>query len=292
MNIQNLNKEITIVIVLFRENFDLISQTLSLIQNFKIIIIDNSNNLNLKKKIEAHFLIDKYILNKKNIGFSAANNQGIQLSNTTFTLVLNPDCLISENSIILLKEKLLTYKDCLIVTATSYDNNNNYSFTSGLLPENRTNESVLVISGDTCVESALGACFFFKTKDIINNNLLFDENMFLFYSDHDLCRRVKNLKKSIIQVKNAKSQHMHGISKVKNKFLSKYLREYHYSYDEYYYYYKINGHRSLLEKFKKKIPSLYLKMFFKLFFLKLIDSIEIFSRLSAYYKFKKKINLK
>ena len=41
---------LTIVIVLYRESFNLISNTLSKIKNFKIIIIDNDNNNDLKKK--------------------------------------------------------------------------------------------------------------------------------------------------------------------------------------------------------------------------------------------------
>ena len=55
----------------------------------KKIIIDNSNNLELKNKIKANFEIEKYILNKKNIGFSAGYNQGVELCETDFLLILN-----------------------------------------------------------------------------------------------------------------------------------------------------------------------------------------------------------
>ena len=51
----NMSKEIsfdslTVVIVLYKESFDLISNTLSKIKNFKIIIVDNDGNDHLKKK--------------------------------------------------------------------------------------------------------------------------------------------------------------------------------------------------------------------------------------------------
>ena len=44
MNISKYYNEITIVIVLYYESYDLISKTLNHLNNFKKIIIDNSNN--------------------------------------------------------------------------------------------------------------------------------------------------------------------------------------------------------------------------------------------------------
>ena len=41
---------LTVVIVLYKESFELISNTLSKIKNFKIIIVDNDGNNHLKKK--------------------------------------------------------------------------------------------------------------------------------------------------------------------------------------------------------------------------------------------------
>ena len=79
MNISKYYNEITIVIVLYYESYDLISKTLNHLNNFKKIIIDNSNNADLKKKIEDNFHITEYILNKKNNGFSAGHNQGIKM---------------------------------------------------------------------------------------------------------------------------------------------------------------------------------------------------------------------
>ncbi len=49
MNV-SLYKEITIVIVLYEEEFSLINQCLENIKNFNIIIIDNAGNKKLKKK--------------------------------------------------------------------------------------------------------------------------------------------------------------------------------------------------------------------------------------------------
>ena len=77
MNQNTLKNKITIIIVLYREDYEILYKTLDKIRDFKKIIIDNSNNLELKNKLEANFKIEKYILNKKNIGFSAGYNQGV-----------------------------------------------------------------------------------------------------------------------------------------------------------------------------------------------------------------------
>tara|TARA_B100001094_G_C17499307_1_gene470322 strand:- start:153 stop:329 length:177 start_codon:yes stop_codon:yes gene_type:complete len=47
---ENNIKSITIVIVLFKESLEVINKTLEYIKDFKIIIIDNANNHDLKKK--------------------------------------------------------------------------------------------------------------------------------------------------------------------------------------------------------------------------------------------------
>ena len=289
MNKFNLHKDITIVIVLYRETFELLSKTLKTINSFKKIIIDNNGNLELKKKIESQFSVDQYILNKKNNGFSAGYNQGIRLSKTEFTLVLGPDCIIEKHDISILIKKITENNNCYLVSPTSYDGYNNLTYAGGPLPENGETETILDLKGDTCVESTLGACMLFRTKNLTNNNLFFDENFFLYYSDYDLCRRIKKLKKSIIQIYDAKCIHQHGIIKVKNKYIKKFIREYNFTFDRYYYFFKINKHLDLVKEYKKRIPLFIIKFFLKILTLEFLSAVELCSKYFAYYKFKSKI---
>ena len=69
---------------------------------------------------------------------------------------------------------------------------------------------------------------------------------------------IKQKNKSVIQVFNAKAQHSHGQSKVKNALKRTFLRSYHFTYDEMCYYYKINKHHENI-KLKKKNTKLYRK---------------------------------
>ena len=252
-NVNN-TESLTIVIVLYKEPFDLINETLQNISGYNIIIIDNDDNHQLKKKILKEFKIHRYILNKENNGFSAGYNQGIKLSNTKFTLVLGPDCLISSKDINVLIKKISLYQDALIVSPTAYDKKNELTYSGGPLPENGKMDKLLELEGDACVESSLGACMLFRTLDIQKYDLFFDENFFLYFSDVDLCRKIKILNKSIIQTNEAVCIHQHGIIKIKNKFKKIYIREYNYTHDMLYYFFKIKNKQNLeiIRNFQKK----------------------------------------
>ena len=54
------NKKLSILIILYEENFEIIKKCLSQINEFKIIIIDNANDQSLKDKIIKNFKIYKY----------------------------------------------------------------------------------------------------------------------------------------------------------------------------------------------------------------------------------------
>ena len=282
-------ENLTIIIVLYQESFELISKTLKSIDAFKKIIIDNDNNTKLENQIKSKFSVEKYLLNKRNNGFSAGYNQGIRLSKTQFTLVLGPDCIIREQDILILIKKISSNSNCFIVSPTSYDESNNLTYAGGPLPEDGQKDIILDLKGDTCVDSTLGACMLFRTKDFLEYNLFFDENFFLYYSDDDLCRRIKKINKFIIQVYDSKCIHQHGIIKIKNRYIKKFVREYNLTYDKYYYFYKINKHVNLINLYKKRIPLMIFKLFIKIITFNFLSAVEIASKLLAYQKFKLKI---
>ena len=289
----NDNKTLTIIIVLYKEPFELIKNTLEKIKKLKIIIIDNDCNFELRNKILKQFNIFRYILNKKNNGFSSGYNQGIKMSDTLYTLVLGPDCLITNEDIIILINKLSLYENSIIVTPTSYNDKKELTYAGGPLPENTDKDIVLNLEGDTCVDSALGACMLFRTEEFKSKNLLFDENFFLYFSDDDLCRRIKSFNKSIIQTIDSKCIHQHGTIKVKNKYLKIYAREFNFIHDQLYYFYKEknNKYYEIINNFKKKIPSYYLKLTIKLLTFQFTEFFKIYSKLKGYYKFKSRYKI-
>jgi len=280
--------ELTIIIILFEEKKDLLFKCLENIKNFKIIIIDNAGNSNLKLEVEKNFAIQKYILNKKNYGFTKSANQAIKLCDTDYILNINADCLIKEKDILLLIKSHQKYKGCFITSPTFYDDNLKLTYNGGYFDEKNLSKETLDLEGDVCVDKVLGSAILFKNKDIKEIGF-FDENFFLYYEDDDLCRKIKKKNMSVIQIYNAKAQHMHGHSKVKNLLKRTFIKNYHFTYDELYYYFKINMHHEKYRKLKKKLANYIIKLIINFITLRFNRSIYYFSIIKAFYDFNKLI---
>ena len=276
--------ELTIIIVLYEEKANLVFQCLENIKNFKIIIVDNAGNVSLKSEIEKKFKIYKYILNKKNYGYAKAANQAIKQCDTEYILMFQADGLISNKDIFILLESHKKYKNCFITSPTYYDKESKLSYNSGCLPEKSSNKDILNLEGDVCVETVLGSIILFKKKDIIEIGL-YDEIFFLYYLDSELCRRI--IKKSIIQIFEAKVQHAHGQIKVRNPLKKIFIKDFNFTFDELYYFFKIKKHYDIFFKLKKKIPNYLIKFLVNLILFKLSKSTYYFSKILAFFKFKK-----
>ena len=140
------------------------------------------------------------------------------------------------------------------------------------------------------LQSILAAAMFCKTSELIKIGL-FDENFFLFYEDDDLCRRINNKKKSIIQVCDAVAIHQHGEGESISNFLKKtFIINYNMTYSELFYFYKINKHHEKFNILKKKIPNYIFKFIFKFFLIRFNKSVYFFSKILAFLKFKSLLN--
>ena len=114
---------------------------------------------------------------------------------------------------------------------------------------------------------------------------MFNENMFLFFSDYDLCKKIKKLNKSVIQVRSATSIHTHGKSKVKNFIKRIFLKEFNMTYDQLYYFYINKLENPLLKKLKKQQFNYLFKLILNLIIFKFDKSVYYYSKILAYYKF-------
>ena len=79
------------------------------LDNFEIIIIDNNsydNTVSYLKERYDHLRQIKIIQNKENVGFGKAVNQAANIANGDYYLILNPDTIIQEETISILKDYL------------------------------------------------------------------------------------------------------------------------------------------------------------------------------------------
>ena len=281
-----INNKLSILIILYEESYQIVNKCLEQIKDHRIIVIDNANDQSLKDKIIKDHKIYKYFLNKKNVGFSKAANQGILECDTEYLLILGADCLITNKDIrqlIFAKEK---YENCFLVAPTFFDEEGRYTYNGGPLSEKAPKNVVLKNYGDVCVDSILTSTVLFKVNDIKDLGL-FDENFFLYFLDEDLCRRIKKINKTIIQVYNAKVTHTHGQLKIKNKLKKMFFRHYYFDYDELYYLLKINLHEKKYNEVKKKISKYIIKMLINLLIMRIDKGIYYLAKILAFQKFKR-----
>lgn len=284
---KDLYDSLTITMVLYEESFSLISKCLDKIKNFKIIIIDNAGDVELKKKIQDEYLIFKYLLNDKNLGFSKAINQGIKLCNTEFILNLEADCLIDEDNIYKLYKAINLYPDCVITTPTMINDKNELTPSGGALMEKNLGYEALKLEGDVCVDFPMPAAILFRKKEMVDLGL-FDEDLFIFFPDCEIGRRIQKNRKSTIQIFNSIAVHTMGTLKIKNKFKNIFFRNYYFTLDGLIYYFKENLHTPHLKKLKKKIPNYIFKSILNILIMNLGKSVQFISMILAYYNFKKK----
>ena len=281
-----LSNKITIIIILYEEKEQLVLKCLENFKNFKIIIVDNSNNLALKKQVEKNYKIFKYVLNEKNYGYSKAANQAIKLSDTEFILMFQADGIIDQKDIFKLFDAHQKYENSFIVSPTLFDKEQNVSANSGNFPEKYLYKTPIVIDGDICAETVLGSIMMFKREDIIDIGL-YDENLFLYFLDDDLCKRIRDKKKAVIQVEDARAIHEHGQIKVRNSIKRTFLRYFNFTFDELYYFYKIKKHERLINELNNKLPKYFLKLLLNLIILRPNRVAYFLSKIMAFYKFKK-----
>ena len=281
-----LPNEITIIIVLYEEKLQLVLRCLENLKNFKIIIVDNANDISLKREIEKNYRIYKYIMNKKNFGYAKAANQAIKSTDTEFILMFQADGIIDQGDISKLLEAHKKYDNSFIVSPTLFDKDKNPSVNSGCFPEKELEKTTFILDGDICAETVLGSIMMFKKQDIMEIGL-YDENFFLYFLDDELCRRIRDKKKAVIQVSNSNAIHAHGQIKVQNHLKRTFIRNFNFTFDELYYFFKIKKHEKLFKELKKKIPKYFFKLILNLIFLRLNRVVYFLSKIMAFYKFKK-----
>ncbi|MDA8867168.1 glycosyltransferase [Candidatus Pelagibacter sp.] len=279
----NIN-ELTVQIVLYEETKELIFDCLENIKNFKILILDNSNNLNLKKQIIEKFNIKEYFIPNKNLGYSKGHNFLSKMVDTKYILILNADCQINEDSIKNLLSSYEKYTDSGILGPTSFDKDFKYTYNGGQSFENENKTEITEISGDTCFQKILGSAMLIEKKLFLEVGM-FNENMFLFFSDYDLCKKINRSNKSVIQIRSATSIHTHGKSKVKNIIKRIFLKEFNMTYDQLYYFYINKLENTLLSKLKKQQFNYLFKVISNLIIFKFDKSVYYYSKIIAYYKF-------
>jgi len=152
------------------------------------------------------------------------------MAKTQYAFILNPDAYIDENTIQELETAQLLLKDKFSIIAPNFYNNyGNFS------KKNYIDISSKVLE----VDFVKGFAMLLNLKNI-NFRLIFDEKIFLFLEEIDLCRRIKNQNGKIYLVSDSKIYHSEKKGSG-NSFEVELCRNWHWMWSLYYYNLKHSG---------------------------------------------------
>ncbi|MBU0528493.1 glycosyltransferase family 2 protein [bacterium] len=229
---------VSIIIVTFNSKSEIVDCITSLLPqlngiNGEIIIIDNNstdNTISLIHNIESKCI--SIIQNRKNFGYTRANNQGIKKSKGKYILFLNPDTIVPNGTISNLLNEFNNNKDLGAIAPQLCFPDNSIQNSCRRFPRRRDilYESIGLSKifknskefnywkmGDfdhtksRLVDQPAGAALLIHKK-IIDKIGLFDEQFPMFFSDVDLCKRIWAAGYNIQYTTNSYITHKGGAS--------------------------------------------------------------------------------
>jgi GT2 family glycosyltransferase len=176
------------------------------------IVVDNASTDDTVATAERQGA--RVIRNAHNEGYGRANNIGARGADTEFVLIVNPDCIVDKGAVAALVDAARRYPDTAFFAPRIVEPSGRVFYQPrSLLASYLPNPSgkLVLPEGEACAPFFSGACFLIR-RDIFLKLGGFDENIFLFYEDDDLCRRLADSGSALIYVPQAVVRHGRGQS--------------------------------------------------------------------------------
>lgn len=202
--------------------------------NFEVVVIDNGSKDGSLERIRDTFPQILCIETGANLGFSKANNLGINNARGEYILLLNSDTKILDNSLDKMLEHLLSHSKAGVVGPRQIDGQGKLQLSWGSFPTLVSELSRKLIhyrlsindlkvrdyleekyAGKTQVDWVSGSCLLARKKVLFEAGLL-DERFFMYFEDIDLCRRVQQAGWQIHYNSDWTILHYGGVSARKN----------------------------------------------------------------------------
>lgn len=200
--------------------------------NYEIIVINNSSEVDLKKKIKIAFPEVKYVENKNNNFATGGNNQAFKLAKGEYFLVLNPDMEFSENVILKMKNYLVSNPKVAAITCLQHYSDGTIQKVCSKLFTPRIEFLHFNMIGRFFIRNNSLDEYWYKEWDrkttktveaisdtimLIRSNVarklnLYDENIKLMYMENDLSKRINDMNLSVRYYADTKVLHHVGQS--------------------------------------------------------------------------------
>jgi GT2 family glycosyltransferase len=182
-------------------------------QHVPAIVVDNaSRDASAAVAEEAGAQV---IRNARNEGYGRANNRGVRAAVTAeHVLIVNPDVILRPGAVDALLAAARAWPDAGLLAPRLVEPDGRFFFQPrSLLAPYLTNPGgrLALPQGDVCAPFLSGACLMMPRRLFLDLGG-FDERIFLFYEDDDLCRRVAEAGRALIHVHAAGALHGRGRS--------------------------------------------------------------------------------
>ena len=221
-------KDITIVITSFKSENKIKECLNSIDKHCKIINVENSNNVDYKSQIENEFKNVKCILTGENLGYGKANNIGLKEVKTKYALILNPDTKL--------------YPETLNSFISLANDIKNFAIIGPGIIEGDDLHKIAIKQEAKETNTVKGYAMLMNLSQFEDIGF-FDENIFFFLEEIDLCKRLKRKNKIIYYSPNTKVHHEGGKSHDNSyNYEMELSRNWHWMWSTFYYNKKHNGY--------------------------------------------------
>jgi len=191
----NIYEEVELLTITYKSEYIIEKSLKEISDKFKITIVENSNDISFKNKIEKRKNVN-CILSGENLGFGKAFNLGAKTISSKYILHFNPDAII-DDAVINKFYEISKNRKFGIISAVETDENTKIEISK----KNELKE----------VENVKGFVMFVNNFECKFSNY-FDENFFLYLEEIDLCKRLKEKGKKIYLAENIFVKHLGGMS--------------------------------------------------------------------------------
>ncbi len=249
--------KLSIIIVNYNTSYDLKECLNSLLQNrtpdSEIIVVDNASTDNSVEMVKKHFSEIILVEAPENLGFSKANNLGSKKAQGDFLVFLNPDMILTEASFEKMLRYLESHPDVGLIGPRLIYENGDFQLSTGSFHkilsqckmsrlvrkvENPTFREKLASQFETSKEVnwVTGACLMLR-RSLFEQINGFDDELFMFFEDVDLCKRVYEAGLRVVYFPETEIIHQRGMTY--GRRLQRVSTQYRQS--QRYYYRKHNG---------------------------------------------------
>ena len=260
-------KDITLIYVTHKSD-NIIIKNIETIKLFNTIIVDNSNSQYLKNYFKS--LDSIKFINSANFGFGHANNLAVKIAKTPYVFIVSPDILFTVNSLKILYKEFLSFKNAGVAGPSLFDStnirrtNSSLSFLKRKIYRTPFQKKIYKklsqqhAEGNISCDYIIGCSMLFEKSFFLKIGG-FDTQFFLYYEDNDICDRIRQSNKIVLEIPTSRMVHLQGKSTKSNFRINAMLSIVH----------KISEYKYL----KKNISML------KLFLIIFINTLDFFQRI-------------